>query len=384
MTDGRAPRALLATALAALSLAAAVFVRTHAAPAPAYYFSEDQRVYLAVARAPFSNDPQVHHAAGCWRVLPPLLARVIGAPLGGPERGFLVLTFGTFALLPIAAWGWLAALGVSRASALACAAVMALAPPVVGLLAWDVVRVDSVGLLLLFVAATATVQGRGVLTCVAIAAMAFTKETALLGAFFALAWAVLINRRLLPAAIASVALAVGIRSALQWWIVPSPLYPFDTLNDFHGMLDSLSPRYVGQRVLLSTAGTWNLMVPMVAVAAASRKWTAREVALSGAIGVTMIQLLFASDNERVVAAGYPFVLAWTAIQLDSLGERHRRWASIAVVLAQIPWLLELGRIWPAPPPPGVMPHMPMIRFAEIGIVVFSVGAAVAGFLRRTG
>jgi hypothetical protein len=384
MTDGRAPRALLATALAALSLAAAAFVRTHAAPAPAYYFSEDQQVYLAVARAPFSDDPQVHHASGCWRLLPPLLAHVIGAPLGGPERGFLVLTFGTFALLPLAAWGWLAALGVSRASAVACAAVMALAPPVVGLLAWDVVRVDSVGLLLLFVAATATVQGRGMLMCVAIAAMAFTKETALLGAFFALAWAVLVNRRLLPAAIACVALAVGIRSALQWWIVPSPLYPFDNLKDFRGTLASLSPRYAGQRLLLATAGTWNLLVPLVVVAAVSRKWTAREVALSAAIVVTMVQLPFASDNERVVAAGYPFVLAWTAIQLDSLAGRERRWASIAIVLAQIPWLLQMGRIWPAPLAEGRLPHMPVLRFAEIGIVFLSAGAALASLVRRTG
>jgi hypothetical protein len=98
----------------------------------------------------------------------------------------------------------------------------------------------------------------------------------------------------------------------------------------------------------------------------------------------MIQLLFASDNERVVAAGYPFVLAWTAIQLDTLNERDRRWTSVAIVLAQIPWLLEMGRIWPAPLPEGELPHFPVIRFAEIGIVFLSVGGALAGLVRRTG
>src|SRR3954466_79067 len=193
MTAGRAPLWTAAAALGALSLAVAAFVRAYAAQAPWHYFAYDQQVYLAIARAPFSNDPMVHHGSGSWRLLPPLLARYIGAPIGGPERGFFVLTFTSFALLPGACLAWLISLGASRTSAIACAAVMALAPPVVGLLAWDVVRVDAIGLLLLFAAATATVRGRGVWLCVAIAAMALTKETALLGAFFALSWAVCVD-----------------------------------------------------------------------------------------------------------------------------------------------------------------------------------------------
>jgi hypothetical protein len=377
----RLPRALLAAALAALSLAAATFIRTHAAPPPWHYFAYDQQVYLAVARAPFSDDSQVHHGSAAWRLLPPLLARAIGTPLGGPERGFFVLTFATFALLPLAAWRWLEALGASRTSAIICATVMALAPPVVGLLAWDVVRVDSVGLLLLFVAATATVRGHGVWMCAAIAAMAFTKETALLGAFFALAWAVLVNRRLLPAAVACVALTFGIRLFLQGLIVSRP--PFDNLHDFRGVLESWSAQYAGRRLLLTTAGTWNVLLPVIAVAAVSRKWTGREIALSAAIVVTMVQLLFASDNERVVAAGYPFVLAWTAMALDALNERDRRWVGAVIILGQIPWLLEMGRVWPTPVPDGEYPHFPMIRFVEVGIVLLSAAAAVRVLARRT-
>src|SRR5580765_1031856 len=133
-----ARRWLAALGLAALALAAGAFVRAHAAPAPWHYFAQDQQVYLAVARAPFSDDPQVHHANGCWRLLPPLLARYIGLPLGGPERGVLVLTFSMFALPSSAAWGWLEALCASRTSALSCGGVMALAPPGGGLFGWDV------------------------------------------------------------------------------------------------------------------------------------------------------------------------------------------------------------------------------------------------------
>jgi hypothetical protein len=139
---------------------------------------------------------------------------------------------------------------------------------------------------------------------------------------------------------------------------------------------------VARRLLLTTAGTWNLLLPPIAMAAVSRKWTGCEVALSGALAVTMAQLLFASDNQRVVAAGYPFVLAWTALYLDTLSERDRRRAGVVLVLAQIPWLLEMGRIWPVPSPDGELPHFPMIRFAEIGILFLTAAAAIHALRHR--
>jgi hypothetical protein len=380
MPAGRTPLWTAAAALGALSIAVAAFVRSHAAPAPWHYFAHDQQAYLAIARAPFSDDPWVHHGSYSWRLLPPLMARYIGVPLGGPERGFLVLTFATFAVLPAACLMWLASLGVSRTSALACAAVMAIAPPVVGLLAWDVVRVDAVGLLLLFVAVTAAVRGRGAWLAVAIAAMAFTKETALIGAFFALSWAVLVDRRLLPAAAISVALAVAIRTFLQWSIATWP--PFDNLGNFHVVMASLSAPYAGRRLLLTTAGTWNLLLAAAAIGMASRRWTGRELALTGALAVTMIQLLFATDNERVVAAGYPFVLAWSAFGLDALDARARRWAGALLIAAQLPWLLQMGRVWPAPLPENQLPHFPPIRYAEIAIALGSAAAAAMVLARR--
>jgi hypothetical protein len=287
-----------------------------------------------------------------------------------------------FALLPGACLAWLSSLGASRTSSIACAAVLAIAPAVVGLLAWDVVRVDAVGLLLLFLAVTAAVRGRGVWLCLTIAAMAFTKETALIGAFFGVAWAAMVNRRLLPAAAIAVVLAVAIRSFLQWWIPPSPEYPFDNLKDFRVVMSSMSPSYIARRVLLTTAGTWNLLLPVVAVGMASRRWTGREWALTGALAVTMIQLVFATDNERVVAAGYPFVLAWCALQLDAIDDPQRRWAGAAIVLAQIPWLLAMGRVWPTPLPEDQLPHLPPIRYVEIAIALASAAGAAIVFARR--
>jgi len=380
MPARRTPLWMAAAALGALSLAVAAFVRAHAAPAPWHYFAHDQQVYLAIARAPFSNDPMVHHGSGSWRILPPLAARYIGMPLGGPERGFFVLTFGAFALLPGACLVWLRSLGVSREAAWPCAAVMAIAPAVVGLLAWDVVRVDALGLLLLFGAATAVVRGRSLWFCIAIVAMALTKETALVGAFFALSWAVLVDRRLLPAAVASAALAFGIRAFLQWSIATWP--PFDNLKDFHVVMASMSGRYAARRLLLTTAGTWNLLLPVAAAGMASRRRGGRELALIGALAVTMIQLLFATDNERVVAAGYPFVLAWCALQLDTMEPRTRRWVAAAMIAGQIPWLLEMGRVWPPPLPDDRLPSFPLIRYAEIAIALGSTATAAVVFARR--
>ena len=57
-----------AVGLAALALAAVAFAGARAAPAPSQYFARAQQVYLAIARATFSADPQVHHVNGCWRL----------------------------------------------------------------------------------------------------------------------------------------------------------------------------------------------------------------------------------------------------------------------------------------------------------------------------
>jgi hypothetical protein len=185
---------------------------------------------------------------------------------------------------------------------------------------------------------------------------------------------------LLPAAVLSAVLAFGIRSLLQWWMPSS--YPFDNLKDFRVVMASMSVPYAARRLLLTTAGTWNLLVPLVAVAMVSRRWSGREVALAGALAVTMIQLLFAGDNERVVAAGYPFVLAWCALQLDAIDEPRRRWAAAAIVLAQIPWLLQMGRVWPVPLPDDRLPSYPPIRYVEIAIAVGTAAAAALAWTRR--
>jgi len=52
------------------------------------------------------------------------------------------------------------------------------------------------------------------------------------------------------------------------------------------------------------------------------------------------------------------------------------------VLAQIPWLLQMGRVWPVPLPEDQLPHFPPIRFVEIAIALAAVAAVAAGLTRR--
>jgi len=78
--------AVIAVALAALVSAA--LIRTYAQPPPPHYFAFDQRAYISMADAPLVNTRDTYLPAS-WRILPPLIARVIGQITGlGSERGF--------------------------------------------------------------------------------------------------------------------------------------------------------------------------------------------------------------------------------------------------------------------------------------------------------
>jgi hypothetical protein len=357
-----------AVAAAVLALTAAATLRQFAKPPPADYFTHDQQVYLAMARTPFADTPMVRRAPASWRILPALLARAAGEITTlGPSSGFFVVTFTSFALVPIAAIGFLRRLGVTSTSATVCGTIAALAPPVVGYLSWDVVRVDAIGLLLLFAIGIAVVAERPLALCLAIVALSLTKETVLIGAFFAVAWSVLYCRRMIPVSVMSLGLAFVIRwVALPWWLPPPEGNHFANLSGLLGALDQVSVPYVARRVLLGSAATWNVLLPLAAVSLIRERRTKRGFLFTATIAVALCQVLFASDTQRVVAAAYPFVLAVCSFELDRLPERRRRFVGAALVVGQLPWLLVYGRI---------VPDLPGIRAAEIAIFVFSLGVA---------
>jgi hypothetical protein len=365
-TRSRSATRAIGVALAVLTLAVAWFIRLHAAPAPAHYFAVDQPIYLAIAEHPLTPTSTSRQAAHSWRVLPPLAAKLAGIVTARPpEFGFLLVTFGAFAVLPFATLRWLDALGVSNGSAVTGAAAVALSPAVVGMLAWDVIRVDACSVLLVTLSAVATVRCRPWLLVASLLALSLTKETVLVAAVFALAWALCVDRRVWRPALVGSALACMTRGILLPWLMPPWHAEFDSLAGLRGTIDALSVRYVGRRVLLATASTWNVLVPLAAVALAARRWTGREVALAAGLAAGLGQMVFASDTQRLVAAAYPFVVALAASQLDRLPRRWHVPLFIVVVGAQVPWLLVYGRVL----------EIPALRAIEIG--VFTASAVLA-------
>lgn len=369
------PASRPAVVVAALALTAAALLRQFAQPAPDDWFAHDQQVYLAMARAPFSDTPIARKAPASWRILPPLVARAAGQlTRRGPEFGFFVLTFASFALIPIAAMAFLRRIAVTPVSSVFLGAVAALAPPVVGYMSWDVVRIDPFGLLLIYLTAIAVVAERPVALIVAILALSLTKETVVLGAFFAIVWSALFARKMLPVALLATGAGVLIRWVLLPRWLPSPTVDgFANLNGFRGVLDSLSLRYVARRALLATASTFNVLLPLAAMAVIRERWTARGWLFAASIVVAFSQTVFASDTQRVVAAAYPFVLALCAFELDRLPEDRRWIVGVALVAAQFPWLLVYGRI---------APDLPGIRLVEIVIFVAAVVAAAVTWARQ--
>ena len=359
------PRAVAAglTACVCAAIVAALLIHRYAMPAPSFYFANDQPAYLSLAKQPFVQTPAVY-APASWRVFPPLAARALADATGtDAEHGFLLLTFGCLALMPIAAFFFLTALGLSPQTSLVGAAVVALSPTMLGYAAWDVVRVDPPSLLLLFVASYAVIRRLNILLIASIVALALTKETVFLGVFFALAWAVRFDRRMLPSALASLAAAVVLRVFVLPRVMPSPI-AFDNLFALKDLVQEFTPRYAARRLLLASATTWNLMLPLAALWLATSLRDRLAQVLLAAIIVAESQILVASETQRIVAAGYPYVVACAAFALESLGAR-RRAVGAALVLAQLPWLWENGRIV----------HLAWLRGVEIGIAI-ATGAVV--------
>ena len=353
------------TALGVLGLAVSLLLGRFATLPPPVYFLHDQRHYLAMA-APTSPPSEAQRTAPfAWRVLPPALVRASGLP---GETGFHALTLLALTLIPPAIAVMLAGAGVSSSTALAMGAVAALAPAVAGYLSWDYIRPDAPALLLIVLAAWSAIGARPMLFLVALAALSLTKETWLVSAAFALIWTRAYQPAFLKWAVAgsvmALFMAVGVRLA-----IPSmtPYSPLSIVRELYWPLDITT---VARRLLFATATTWNVLVPLLAVALAQRIREPRAWAVAAAVLVAGGQILVALDTQRIVAAAYPFVLLGVAWEIDRLTPRRRAVAGLLVALAQIPWLLTFGRVWPLP-----------LRGVEVAIVGISIVAVVYCLVR---
>lgn len=322
--------------IAALTLLTATLIAA-SKPAPSFGSDVDQYFYLAMARAPFAG-PDAHHAPFSWRILPPLLAHLAPSPVAG----FRILTMASLALLPAAVFWLCVCVGASQAAALAGAAITALTPVLVGQLAWDPIRPDGLGTLLVALAAAAIVRHNTFLTLVLAVALAMTKETAGIVVVFGVVWAFAVDRRSVratfTAAIASAAVLVAVRVLIK------PLETYSLISTFSTLYLPPDPVNITRRGLLATASTWNVLMPVVVWSLVREKRPGVAVALAAAVAAATAQILVAADTQRIVAAGWPFVMVAVVRELDRL-RPWRRWVATGLLaLLQVPWLLEYGRI----------------------------------------
>jgi hypothetical protein len=348
---------------AAIGLVSALALGRAASLPPAIYFEHDQRVYLAMSRSPMLSGG-VAHAPFCWRPLLPALVRA--TPLD-PPVAFHVWMLAVLAALPPLTAMFLRAAGVRETSAMAGGLIAAIAPPVAGFLSWDVIRPDGLSLLLVVLASLCFLRQWRAGFLLSMLLLAAAKETWVIAAAFAALWSTTMGRRAMWLALAGMVLAGGVTVLIRWLVPASAPYSF--LANARELYWPFSAAVPARRLMLATAGTWNVLAPVAAYSLARRRRDAAAWAVAAAVAIATAQVAVAIDTQRLVAAALPFVLLACAWELD----RARRPLAIAaaVALAQLPWLLAYARIWPVE-----------LRVVHIITAIATVVAGVAGLMKR--
>jgi hypothetical protein len=348
---------ILALAYGVLAVLCALAIESRAQP-PAIWDQFDQPVYRAMADHPFSADPDVTTPPWCWRVLPSLIVHEMHL---GADRGFHVLTLGSFAALPAVMMLLLRSMRISESTTILIGALAALLPPINGNLAWAYAMTDAFVVVLIACAVWATVAQNKAAMALCLILLALSKETWTLAAAFAVIWTALFNRAALTAVAAAVVAAGLVFGGLRVLIHPSA--PYSTLATFENLYLPWSARNVLRRALLATAGTWNVLTPVLAVSLARLRLRREALAIGCVVVLSMLQPLLATETMRPVAAAAPVVFIACAMEFERWPSRVRRGAGPLLVAAQIPWLLSYGYV--ARPP---------LRWAEILLAVVSLVA----------
>jgi hypothetical protein len=221
---------------------------------------------------------------------------------------------------------------------------------------------------LIVISTWAAVARRATLFIVALAALALTKETWVIAAAFALIW----SRAQAPAfwrwALAGTLVALAIAAAVRL-AIPAP-QPYSLVANIRDLYWPLEMRTIARRLLLATASTWTVLLPIAAVALARRIREPRAWAAGAAIAIATAQILVAIDTQRLVAAALPFVLLACAWELDGLVPARRVAVTGVLTLAQLPWLLAYARI-----------RTPPLRMIEVALLLAAVAAALYAAVR---
>ncbi len=360
-------------------LSAAVIAGGHAPFPRVDYAGIDHLRYLAMATHPFGPDLLVHEPPYAWRVLSPWVVHIM--PFS-PVVGFLLLTVVSLLGATAGLMWFLRGLGLPPTSVISGGLAFVLLWPATGFTLWDYMLVDPLAFALIALACAATVRSNGIVLALALVLGTLDKETCMLAALFALAWAVqrrnwALLRWAIAGSLAAIAALVGLRIAIP----VSQSYSF--LTAFQTIYAGYTLHMVWSRLTEATGVAWTLLLPFAAlqVAHPPRVWRSWAFALLflGACA----QCLVATDVARLVVYAFPVMIAAVAFEVEYLTQRLRVasiWWWSLILLVELVWWLDTWKATTATTGSYVA-DLPALVTADRVILPLSV-IVVCGVLAR--
>lgn len=327
-------RLLLHLLPVALLLVLALLVQQHGVlPYLDARYNGDYSNYLALAIQPFgSSNPLAQQAPFLWRLLTPLIVHVLPV---SPVYGFWLVTLAGLVGTVLALEWLLSGLGLLFPAVLAGGFAFVLLGPATGFLLWDDMLVDPLALCLLALIVAAAIHQHGKLLLSLVLLGALAKEVTLLGTVFAVLWGWKRCREMVGWSLAALALGMLVQTLLRILILPTPPYTFLSAFEISTGYTSFSPLsflelcgYEGARLIESLLGAWGIMLPLAVLQLrhVPQFWRTYSTFLVLAIGA-ILQILIATDLERLVIYGFPAIIAACCFEVEYLAARWQcsRW-----------------------------------------------------------
>lgn len=256
-----------------------------------------------------------------------------------PLTGFWLLAVASLAGAVVAFVWMLVCLGLPHRSAAAAGIALVCLGPAIGLPLRFFAQVDPLAFFLLTLSMGATVHRRGALLVASLVLLAATKEIVVLGILFAAA--LTFERRdhqLTPWVAAGSALAVVVLLGIR---VAIPLdQPYSWTSEFRAYWVPFSTSELLRALVRVSGLTWHVLLPLAALQLVHPQRALRRLAFATVIAGATAQMIIADSSARVVAAGFPALLAVAAFEIEWIAGRlrvepSRLWLAAAVV--GLPW-----------------------------------------------
>lgn len=346
-----------------------------------HYFFMDQNRYVAMAEHPFSLGPLVREPPFNWRLLAPLLVHLL--PLPAPD-GFWLLTVASLSAAALALVWFLRGVGLPPGASVAGALAFVTLAPLSGFDLWDYMLVDPLAVALVIVTLGCAVHRQGLFLLISLIALAATKEIAVLGAIFAVAWAA--ERRdwaMLRWAAAGLVASFAVIAAIRIAVPADRPYGLTAMyTTVYGASPSLS--LIAHRLALATLEAWTVLLPFALLQLVHPPHAWRSPAFALLFIGAAAQVLVATDVARLIVYAAPVVIAACAFEVEYLAGRWQlsRWWLWGPLLAiQLAWWFGLYGKWYDPSKTAAVVPCLALTAVAAALVAWRVRDRIVPWLR---